>query len=105
MTRPKNATPSLMDETERLLRGVVKDARLGRKTLDAATGKTRRVPLDILDRVRALDGALKFLQVKNKLEPEADENEFDKSLRDYHGQGGGNTDSAESANGGASTAH
>jgi hypothetical protein len=106
MTAPKDP-PDLMAETERLVTKLVRNARSGRVIKDPETGKIRRVPYDILDQARAADSALRLLQVKNKLQPEVEENEFDQQLREFHGQGSGGTDSAKEppANGRTSTAH
>lgn len=105
MTKPTKPPADLMDETERLARSVVRRARQGRVTVDPETQKRKRVPLDILDQVRALDSALKFLRTKQQLEPEDNQDEFSEQLRDFHNQGSGHTDSAKNANGGSSTTH
>ena len=105
----KAPPPDLMTEAEKLITKMVRNVRSGRvvKTTNKETGEvtSRRVPYDIIDQVRAADAALKLLQVKNKLEPEAEENEFDKQLRDFHGARSGDADPAESPNGRPSTPH
>lgn len=99
----------LMEETEKLVTKLVRNTRAGRVIKDTdAEGKTtrRRVPYDIIDQVRAAESALKFLQVKNKLDPEKEETEFDEQLKRFHGQGSGGADPGEdTASGRSSTAH
>lgn len=99
----------LLDETEKLVTKIVRNTRAGRVIRDTdpeGKPRTRRVPYDIIDQVRAAESALKFLQVKNKLDPEKEETEFDEQLKRFHGQGGSDAAPGEdTANGRSSTAH
>ena len=64
---------SLMDATERLIKKMVKDA----GTADVA----------VADRAKAADAAMKFLAIKHKLVPETEESDFERGLRELHGDG------------------
>lgn len=96
----------LMEQTERLITKLVRNARSGR-TIRNEDGTTRRVQYDILDQARAADAALKFLTVKNKLDPEVEETEFDREQRKYHERSGktASRETDEPADGGAATTH
>lgn len=100
-----NASPkrkrTLLEDAERLAHSIIKDARKGQRN---AEGKL--VPHDISDRAKALETALKFLQVKNKIDPEEPESEFERGLQSYHRQRGGDPDDETDAPGnGYAAAH
>jgi hypothetical protein len=81
-TKKREAPVSLMDETELLIIDLVKDAKKERVLEDGSTQK-----LDILDRVRAADAALRFMAMKDKIGPkEEEESAFERSLKDLHGE-------------------
>ena len=76
---------TLLDETELLVRNLVKDAR-GKKTIIGEDGKERQIPFDILDKTRAADVALRFLTVKHKIDPEKPEaSEYERDVAEFHG--------------------
>jgi hypothetical protein len=74
---------TLMEETEKLITKLVKNARSGRVTR-GADGVRHRVPYDALDQARAVSAALEFLKTKEKLDPEVTKGEFDAGLEAYH---------------------
>jgi hypothetical protein len=61
-----------MDETEDLIIGVVREARKAKENMD------------ITDRVKAADAALRFMTIKHKLVPEKEESDFERELRELH---------------------
>jgi hypothetical protein len=91
MIAPLKRKDLLLAETELLITGLVRDARLGTKvTADVDGAKvTTREPTTILDRVRAADAALRFIQIKNKLDPEHQESEFERLRDEFHDTGEG----------------
>ena len=76
----------LLVETKRLICGIVREANRGRKVEIEVDGKrtTRRVPFDTLDRVRAADAALKFLQLSAKLPEQTGPSEYELALKEMH---------------------
>ena len=84
MSRNPRRKLSLIEDTERLVHDVVRDARKRRKGPDG-----KPVAHDFLDRCRAVESALKFLQVKERVSPEETESEFERNLKSYHGEGSG----------------
>lgn len=91
MTVPQKRT--LLEETELLITELVRDARRRRKVVDGE--QVRYVTVDILDRVRAAQAALTFLQRKGEIAPpEKEETEFERQQREFHaGAGAGAADS------------
>jgi hypothetical protein len=87
---------TLLDETERLIHGIVRDAK-ARRTVINVEGKSESVPVEIAERVRAADIALKFLQVKAKIAPEVTESEFERDLAEFHGTRKGHAAPSEDA--------
>jgi antitoxin (DNA-binding transcriptional repressor) of toxin-antitoxin stability system len=73
----------LLGETERLIRGIVRDANRGRRVEVEVDGKVvaRRVPFDTLDRTRAAEAALKFLQIKAKLPEPTGPSQYEQDLK------------------------
>lgn len=81
MTAKKQRT--LLDETELLITELVRDARRRRRVMDG--DQVRYVTADILDRVRAAQAALTFLQRKGEISPpEKEETEFERQQREFH---------------------
>ena len=79
-TKKREPRLDLMDETELLIIDLVKDAKKERVLEDGSTQK-----LDILDRVRAADAALRFMAMKDKIGPkEEEESAFERSLKELH---------------------
>lgn len=74
---------TLMLETEMLIKSMVREARLGRVLEKDAPA----VKPDIADRVKIVDAANKFMQIKAKLDPETQETEFERELRELRGGG------------------
>ena len=89
---PPSKGKTLLDETELLIKGIVRDARRGEVITVAGpdgTTHTERRPAEVLDRVRAADAALRFMVIKNKLKPEETESEFDRLQNEFHSEGEG----------------
>lgn len=91
---------SLMEDAEHLAKTIVRDANKKQKTADG-----KFVPRDISERAKALETAIRFLQVKNKIAPEEAESEFERGLQSYHSQRGGGPDDDEDSRNGAGTTH
>lgn len=102
--RPRKPEPTLLEATEKLIKKLVKQAGRGSQVTDKE-GKRRTIPPDILDQVRAADSALKFLQMKHKIDPEEREGEFQRAAAAYHGQGEGNADHTEGTGNGYASPH
>ena len=79
---------SLMDETEKLVQSMVSEARRGRwadvKGEDGIVVR-KRVPVDPLEKVRAVTAALNLLNATNKLPEEAPMSEYERGLKELHG--------------------
>ena len=95
---------TLLEDTERLVHGIVRDAHKRRMVRDAEGNpiKGKFVQADFLDRCRAADSAMKFLAIKEKLDPPETESEFQRALAQYHGSGDGDGSPPEKHNGSAS---
>ncbi len=108
MTKPTDR--SLMEELEPLVRDTVRDMRRKRrmpdhKGLDGEIVKGKLVAPDVLDRVRAIEAALKFLHAKEKLDPGGEDSEWSKGLGSYHDQREGGSDDAETRPNGSGSHH
>lgn len=89
MTAPKSR--SLMEELEPLVIDTVREMKRKRrmpntKGPDGEIIRGKLVAPDVLDRVRVIDSALKFLQAKEKLDLGEDNSEWSRGLGAYHGQ-------------------
>ena len=85
----------LLKVTESLVYDIVRDARK-KRTIVNDSGQTEQIPIDIVDRVKAADIALKFMQVKEKIDPQETQSEFERALTEYH-TGSGNSASDEAS--------
>jgi len=85
----------LLNETASLVLGIVRDAKRKRPVV-GSDGITREEPPDIVERVKAADVALRFMMVKEKIDPHTEESAFERDLADFHDTGESNANSATS---------
>lgn len=106
MTLPPAKKPelTLLESTEKLIKKLVRQAGRASHTTDRE-GKRRTIQPDILDQVRAADAALKFLQMKHKIDPEEKDGEFQRAVAAYHDQGEGDGDRSEGSGNGHAASH
>jgi hypothetical protein len=74
-----------------------------------ADGTTKIVTPEMLDRTRAADVALRFMAMKNKIDPPPQGGEFNADLEDYHnerdGSRGGDASAGEDGTAPRHTSH
>ena len=96
---PSKQSGDLLDETEALITQLVQRAKRRRRIKvpgkDGGPETTNVIEPDIIDQVRAAKMAIDFLAAKAKLRPEAEESDFERNIKDLHGEGEGGSAAAK----------
>lgn len=84
---PKPKEISLMEETERLVKRMVRESRR-RKVSTNKKGEKVYHPADPVEQKRAVESAMRLMALQAKIDPPTvQETEFDREQRAYHGAG------------------